>query len=314
MTSSDFETIIKRVVLELNTPNTTTLNQWIEVYLGILNNRNYCKQTLKNKYGSIKHLQKYLGEKSLSSIKPIDISKILLNFSPQSASRILGVLKDIYYEAIINNATDNNPVIHIKPPHITCFRKRLDIDTYLSILEEAYEYSIPWIPAMLMLALLTGQRRSDLAKMRFDDIVDNHLRVEQQKKAGKSIGARVAIPLHTNSKILGCSLETVINFCKSGTPGPTLLRKANGSSLEVSSLSARFRELIMKVTPDNTYEQYEWPSLHEVRSLSARTYAENGVNKEAIQTLLGHKHSEMTNMYLDDRGLTELVYKPFSIL
>jgi integrase len=36
------------------------------------------------------------------------------------------------------------------------------------------------IIAMLLLALHTGQRRADLAKMRFDDVVDGHLRVEQQ--------------------------------------------------------------------------------------------------------------------------------------
>lgn len=28
-----------------------------------------------------------------------------------------------------------------------------------------------------------------------------------------------------------------------------------------------------------------------------------------VQTLLGHKHSEMTQIYLDDRGLTEAEWK-----
>jgi integrase len=45
--------------------------------------------------------------------------------------------------------------------------------------------------SLLLLALVTGQRRADLAKMRFSDIVVDeagaqYLRVEQQKEAGKA--------------------------------------------------------------------------------------------------------------------------------
>lgn len=54
------------------------------------------------------------------------------------------------------------------------------------------------------------------------------------------------------------------------------------------------------------YSVGEWPSLHEVRSLSARLYKEQGID---IQTLLGHKNSEMTAIYEDDRGLSAKEYK-----
>lgn len=60
---------------------------------------------------------------------------------------------------------------------------------------------------------------------------------------------------------------------------------------------------------NDAYEQFEWPSLHEVRSLSARTYIAEGMQPATVQTLLGHKHSEMTALYLDDRGLTAAEWK-----
>lgn len=42
------------------------------------------------------------------------------------------------------------------------------------------------------------------------------------------------------------------------------------------------------------------PSLHEIRSLAARLYAEQGgVN---VQSLLGHKNASMTAVYRDMRG------------
>lgn len=163
---------------------------------------------------------------------------------------------------------------------------------------------------MLLLALATGQRRADLAKMRFSDIVDGNLRIEQQKKARKLIGARVAIPLTLRLDATGLTLGEVIELCRGiGTPGDTLLRQGNGRPIEMSSLSARFAEHIAAVVDPDAYKQYERPSLHEVRSLSARTYISEGMTPAQVQVLLGHKHAEMTSLYLNDRGLTDADWK-----
>lgn len=42
------------------------------------------------------------------------------------------------------------------------------------------------------------------------------------------------------------------------------------------------------------------PTLHEVRSLSARLYTEK-CGKEFANALLGHKSAKMTDLYLDER-------------
>ena len=84
--------------------------------------------------------------------------------------------------------------------------------------------------------------------MRFDDVHDDHLHVEQQKQAGKGYGARVALPLALRLDAIDMTLGDVINLCKTcGAPGPTLLRTKGGGAIELSSLSARFNELIRKV-------------------------------------------------------------------
>ena len=56
----------------------------------------------------------------------------------------------------------------------------------------------------------------------------------------------------------------------------------------------------------DAYSTDEWPSLHEVRSLSARMYRAQGID---VQTLLGHKNAEMTALYEDDRGLSAREWK-----
>lgn len=57
----------------------------------------------------------------------------------------------------------------------------------------------------------------------------------------------------------------------------------------------------LRMMPAGAHQQHEWPSLHEIRSLSARLYRAEGID---VQTLLGHKDPEMTSIYLDDRGLS----------
>lgn len=301
--------VIAPEVPELASPG-LTLADWLVTYRKIIADRGYEDQTLKNRGASLKHIDAILGSRPLQLIKPHEISSRLKQFSPHCAGRILGELRDVYGEAIANGAAETSPVAFVKPPRAPGIRKRLTLQVWQSMLTLSKVGPQRWVPAMLLLAMATGQRRADLAKMRFDDVVNDCLRVEQQKKARKLIGARVAIPLSLRLNATGLTIGEVIEYCKTiGAPGATLLRKTGGGPIEMSSLSARFHEHIVAVAGSDAYKLYEWPSLHEIRSLSARTYISEGMTPVQVQTLLGHKHSEMTDLYLDDRGLTDGVWK-----
>lgn len=287
-----------------------SMAEWISTFRTIIRGRGYSAQTLKNRGTCINFVGNQLGARPLRAIKPHEIATVLKKCSPHKAGRVLMELRDIYVEAIANGAAETNPAAHVKKPAAPGIRKRLTLETWQAMLTKAKTSGQQWLPLMLLLGLHTGQRRADLAKMRFDDVVADHLRVEQQKKARKKIGARLAIPLSLRLKATGLTLGQVIELCKTaGKPGPTMLRKANGRPIEMSSLSARFRELIVEVCGPDAYQQFEWPSLHEVRSLSARTYIAEGMPPGTVQTLLGHAHAEMTAIYLNDRGLTEAEWK-----
>lgn len=288
-----------------------TLAEWLVTYRTIIADRGYNPQTVKNRATTLKHIEGVWGERPLRAIKPHEISAKLKLCTPHKAGRVLGELRDVYVEAIANGQAETSPAAFVKPPRAPGLRKRLKLETWKAMLTLAKAGPQRWVPAMLLLAMATGQRRADLAKMRFSDVVDGALRVEQQKKARKPIGARVAIPLSLRLTATGMTLGDVIELCRDiGAPGDYLLRKQNGGPIEMSSLSARFHELMVAVagSPD-AFKQYEWPSLHEVRSLSARTYIAEGMAPAAVQTLLGHKHSEMTQLYLDDRGLSAADWK-----
>lgn len=290
-----------------------TVAEWLVTYRQVIAERGYNPQTIKNRTTSINHIEAAWGAMKLRAVRPVDISTKLKQWSPHTAVRVLGELRDVYVEAIANGAAESSPAAHVKRPKAPGLRKRLTLETWQAMLELARQGRQRWVPAMLLLALATGQRRADLAKMKFSDVVDGCLRVEQQKKAGKPTGARVAIPLTLRLAATGMTLGEVIEHCQTiGAPGDTLLRKTGGGPIEMSSLSARFRELIVKVCGPDAYKQFEWPSLHEVRSLSARTYIAEGMAPETVQTLLGHKDAEMTAVYLNDRGLTAAEWKQVS--
>ena len=287
-----------------------TMAEWLVTYRSIIGQRSYNPQTVKNRTTSINHIEAAWGAMPLRAVRPVDISTKLKQWSPHTAVRVLGELRDVYVEAIANGAAESSPASHVKRPKAPGLRKRLTLETWQAMLDLARQGNQRWVPALLLLALVTGQRRGDLVKMRFDDVVGGHLRVEQQKRARKPVGARVAIPLTLRLNATGMTLGEVVEHCRGiGAPGDTLLRKANGEPIEMSSLSARFRQHIVAVMGSDAYRKYEWPSLHEVRSLSARTYIAEGMAPETVQTLQGHKDAEMTAVYLNDRGLTDGEWK-----
>ena len=153
---------------------------------------------------------------------------------------------------------------------------------------------------MLALALVTGQRRSDLCKMRFADVWDGHLHVQQAKT-----GARLALPLALRLDAVGLTLAEVIEDCKGYAVGSEfLLRKHDGHQLGDASLSARFETA--REGAGVALKDEHPPSLHECRSLSERLYRAQGIN---TMTLLGHKHQQMTDVYNDDRGLSRGEWK-----
>lgn len=291
-----------------------TINDWMKTFKVILDQRGYSKQTLKNRRASNAHISRFWGKVPLRDLRPFEISSRIRELSPSCAIRVLSSLRDLYSEAVANGEAEINPVLHVKSPKTTVMRSRLTLDIWKRLLQAAEASPQKWLKPLLLLAMATGQRRGDLRKMKFDDIVDGCLRIEQQKKAGKRIGARVAIPLNFKIAAVGMTLGEVIELCRNcAKPGPNLLRQANGRSIEDSSLSARFHELIVSSEGPDAFTQYRWPSLHEVRSLSARTCLEEGMTPHQVQVLLGHSHVEMTLAYANDRGLSEGQWKQVDI-
>lgn len=264
-------------------------------------------KTKANRRSSLTHILAGLGERTISSIKPHEVSGMVLAIHkqrPQTAKRVLIECKDMFAEAINYGWIDRNPATPIKVPAVHVQRNRLTLDQWWAILRYAIEHMPPWVPRMLALALVTGQRRSDLVKMRFDDVWDGHIHVEQAKT-----GTRIALPLALKLGAIGLTLEQVVDDCRDYSVGSGfMLRKHDGNQLGDASLSARFETARENAGVGCTNGSPA--SLHECRSLSERLYRAQGIN---TMLLLGHSTQAMTDLYNNDRGLSRGEWKTLTL-
>ena len=284
-----------------------TLDEWAETYREIIATLDVTEKTKQNRRCSLQRILGYFAGRTISTIKPHEIAAMIQEIKrehPQCAKRTLIETKALFTAAINYGWIHRSPAAAIKAPAVKVQRRRLSLDHWCAIAAYAETHLPPWVPRMMLLALVTGQRRSDLRKMRFGDVWGDLLHVQQEKT-----GTRIALPLSLKLDVLGVSLGDVIADCRDYAAEPDyLLRKHNGTPLVHASLSARFEEARegsgIAAGPGSP------PSLHECRSLSERLYRSQGIN---TMLLLGHATQRMTDLYNDDRGLTAGEWKTLAI-
>ncbi|PZP97510.1 MAG: hypothetical protein DI587_17075 [Variovorax paradoxus] len=289
-------------------PPVRTVRQWLAIYREVVARKNIKANTRTNTESNLRHIERLWGDMPIRGLRPRIIKAALQDglHSDSLRSRVLSLMKDVLKEAVMDEWVETNAALPVDPIPVAVQRKRMSMETLAGAWEAATMHSQEWVAPMVLLGVVTGQRRADLAKMRFSDVVDGCLQVVQQKEAGKGYGSRLAIPLDLRLDAIGMSVGEVIERCREyAPPGDYLVRQRNGKPLEKSNLSARFTEIMRKAFP-GVYREGEWPSLHELRSLSERLYRKQGID---TQTLLGHTDIAMTNRYNDDRGLTAKEFK-----
>lgn len=124
--------------------------------------------------------------------------------------------------------------------------------------------------------------------------------IPQKNKRTDEVGHKVAIPLEL--AIAGFNLQTTIAKTKNVVSQYLIHhtkqagRAKVGSKVRALSLAQEFKRLrqLVGITGENP------PTIHEVRSLSARLYTEK-YGKEFANAPLGHKSAKMTDLYLDER-------------
>lgn len=286
-------------------PKFKTIAQYAVVHSAALEGLGCSPKTISNRLCYTRYIVQLFGNISLAMLSAAEVYRALERMSetrPQTARSVFAELRRMLEGAFKAGWLDHNIMDQVKPPKTKVQRTRLTIQQWHNMYRYSAKNSLPWVPRMLLLALITGQRRADLAEMKLSGIKGRHLFVEQQKT-----GAKIAIPLSLRMRCINTSLAEVIDSCRSyGAPSDYMLHKSNGAPLSPDSLSARF-ETVREKSLGLWAEKGTPPSLHECRALAAWMYQEQG-DVDIVQ-LLGHMDSKMTATYLGRRSREERAWR-----
>lgn len=285
-----------------------TVAEWIDKYIVIqeerLKNNELRQNSFRQKNKPLRLFREHCGMRYLKDIETIDIAEITDAIKNDGFSRMAQVVRivlvDVFKEAQHAGYVPPgyNPAMATKQPRHKVIRQRLSLEEWKSIYEAA-ETMQPYLQCGMLLALVTGQRLGDICRMKFSDIWDDMLHIEQEKT-----GSRLAIPLDLKCDALGLTLRDVVSKCRDAVISKYLVhfrhstsQATRGDSVSSSSLTTSFKKARNKCGIE--WEKGTAPTFHEQRSLSERLYEAQGVD---TQKLLGHKSPQQTAKYHDDRG------------
>ncbi|WP_313683770.1 phage integrase Arm DNA-binding domain-containing protein [Pantoea sp.] len=283
---------------------------WIERYEQICNERiqagEIAKSTGRALIQSARLLGRRLPDVRLRSVDTKSLATIIDEYKSHGKNRMAQILRanwiDLFKEAQHAGEVDQgyNPALATRKVNAKVKRARLSFDDWQQIYDAAKNSLPPAASNSMLLALVTGQRRADIIKMKFSDVWDNHLHIQQSKT-----GAKIAIPLTLHCNEVGITVGEAIAICRDRILSPYMIHHVRnnrdtkpGDPLSEVSISHYFLKARIAAGVMSAKDQTP-PSFHEQRSLSERLYRSQGID---TQILLGHKSIAMTEKYNDDRG------------
>ncbi|MDN7489450.1 tyrosine-type recombinase/integrase [Burkholderia sp. AU45274] len=291
---------------------TLTLSAWCDKYLERFQQSDKALNTIKAVQTQIRAIKAApFANQALMKVSTRDISSyiegITENRGATMAAKIRSRLQDVFQsaEAAGHIELGKNPAAPVKAPTVDVARDRLTLDDFKAIIAKTREDPTRcWAANAFELALLTGQRLSDIATMRFDQVKEGFLWVEPIKSQGK---VKLKIPVAVGLSGVGLTIEGVVKRCRDQVVSKHMVHFVHqrgsvkpGNKVYHDTISKTFAEMRdeAKITGR---EGRNPPSFHEIRSLAIRLYSDE-YGPAFAQALVGHKSAEMTALYRDNRG------------
>lgn len=272
--------------------------------------------TIKTKTSNARTLRAEFGNQALNAITVRDLATLFDRYVKQGKERMAQSIRsesiEVWKTAIAEGWTNDNPAAKTRPIDVEVKRARLTLSSLMAIYDAALELD-PWVARSIELALLTGQRREDVAGIEFRPrkgagawIEDGSLWVIQKKT-----GNRVTLPLDLRLEAFRMSLGEAIARSRDAIVSRYLVhhqkkrtKSMPGDQVWIDTISKNFakaRDLAARRASVPLWDTDKAPpTYHELRSLAERLYNDQG--NVDTQTLLGHKDPRSTAIYKDTRG------------
>ena len=242
----------------------------------------------------LKWWQNTLGDYAIAEISPALIAEyrdqLLIGNTPKGTVRSPSTV--VRYLALLSHAftiavkewgwTDNNPVLRVSKPKEPRGRVRyLDQEECSALLTACQESSNAYVHAIVLVALATGMRRSEILSLRWEDIdFDRNTVVIHETKNGE----RRQVPLARKAKAVLQELSKIRHIksnllfpSKKNPRQPIDIRRPWENALAVAQIKD-FR-------------------FHDLRHTAASYLAMSGASQIDIAEILGHKTLQMVKRY-----------------
>jgi integrase len=228
------------------------------------------------------------GEIECADLKRRHVKAVLGRYSatPHAAAHILRLIRRLTGAALDQEWIETDPTYRLRyRPDYVGWRAWTEAERV------AFEqrWPIGTTPRLVYcLALYTGQRRSDVARMKWSDIDRDGINVTQQK-GGKVLW----LPLHP-------ALREALAAAPHGAEGDTILLTQYGRAFSVKALGMRMQDWTRAagLPPGIT--------LHGLRKTLGKLLAEGGATTRQLMGVLGHDdiaHAELYSRAAEQRRL-----------
>jgi len=244
------------------------------------------------------HIIPVLGSFTLAEIRPLDVQRVINNWSldaaPRTVARRYGTLRAVFNFAVNNDWLARTPIRGIKLPKVTSPQSypltAQDVAAIAQATETAYR-------AMVWLGALTGCRWSEAAGLRVGDLnlVAHTMRVEQvivRDELGRP--ALCSPKSEASRRIIALPLALVDmlseHFTRSGLTaddrGALVFSAPHGGVLNRDNW--RRRVWIPALESAGLGQAAPRPGFHDLRRAVATALVGAGVDPKTVQTRLGH--------------------------
>jgi integrase len=256
-----------------------SLGWTIERFLASQSFESRAKTTKKNYRRILDQLRERYGTGMLRDLKPRHV-KIIRNemrdtSTTTGADIALGLISTLwdFAEEELGLQLDANPTHGVRRVHKV---EREHEPWPQELIDDFMRNATPALRWAASLALYTGQRRSDLVKMRWDQFDGEFIEVRQQKT-----GELLSIPCH---RALRAQLVTMPR------QADTILVGERGKPLKPDSLTLNVSRMLRAMGVVGY-------SIHGLRKNASRALAEAGCGDREIMAITGHRTVQMVSHY-----------------
>lgn len=233
--------------------------------------------TLKNYRVCAKRVLEAFDEFSPQQIKPVHVATFLddAKTTPSMANLLRSFLRGVFVRAVRWGVVESDPTRDIRP-FKTGKRTRYITDAEFSRIRE---HASPVLQVLMDVAYITGQRIGDVMGIRYSDISEAGVFIEQDKT-----GTRMLIAMTPD---LADAIQRARDLHKS-VKGLTLFHKRNGEPLSYFTIYGHWRRACDAAKVEDA-------NFHDLRAAAATDASEQGMDSRA---LLGHTTESSHKRYL----------------